>query len=308
MRDWTVDARSGRHLGGLRWDVEKPRGAVYLSHGLAEHVERYDRFAEALNGMGLAVAGHDHRGHRRSISGDADLGHFADRDGFNLMAEDLLDGIAAWSAEHPGVPMILFGHSMGSFLAQKILPQAAGRFDCAILSGSNGRPPPLAGVGWVIARIEKLRLGARGYSKLIHGLAFDANNKPFEPAPTKMEWLSRDRAEVDAYVADPFCGFVSTTASWISLLDALPGLTAPGHVAGIPKALPVLIASGDADPVGGRGKGVAQLHETYRDAGLSDLTFRLYEGARHEILNETNRDEVTADICSWIDGRLKPDK
>ncbi|WP_417513701.1 alpha/beta fold hydrolase [Minwuia sp.] len=302
--DWQVEGAGGTILRGRRWDVEAPRGAVYLAHGLAEHIERYDRFARALNAAGLAVAGHDHRGHGRTAASENDLGHFADRDGFDLMAGDLAAGMRAWRTEQPDLPLILFGHSMGSFLVQQLMADAGAGFDMAILSGSNGPPPPLAAAGRLIARIERLRLGRRGRSNLIHALAFDANNKPFEPAPTKVEWLSRDRAEVDAYVADPLCGFVSTTASWIALLDALPGLTSAASVARIAFDLPVLLASGDRDPVGGMGDGVQRLHDIYAEHGVGDLTLRLYDGARHEILNETNRDDVTADICGWIDERL----
>lgn len=302
--NWQVETADGLQLGGMRWDAPAPRGLVYIAHGLAEHIARYDRFAGALNDMGLSVAGHDHRGHKLSVASDDDLGHFADRNGFALMAGDVLAGVSAWRIANPGLPLILFGHSMGSFLVQRILPDAAGHFDLAILSGSNGPPPPLAAVGRLVARIEQLRLGKRGKSSVIHGLAFDANNKPFEPAPTKLEWLSRDRAEVDAYVADPFCGFVSSTASWVSLLDALSGLTDKARIARIPRDLPILLAAGDQDPVGERGKGVQRLNDIYAEAGIADLTLKLYAGARHEILNETNRDEVTADICQWISERL----
>lgn len=304
MNEWRVNTADGHQVCGLRWDVANPKGLVYIAHGLAEHVARYERFAKALNAHGLSVAGHDHRGHKLSVQSDADLGHFADHDGFSRMAGDLLDGIVAWRLAHPGVPLILFGHSMGSFLVQRVLPDAESHFEMAILSGTNGPPPPLAAVGRLVARAERLRLGKRGKSPVIHGLAFDANNKPFEPAPTKLEWLSRDRAEVDAYVADPYCGFVATTASWISLLDALSGLAASGPVSRIPKRLPILLAAGDKDPIGASGKGVQNLHDIYAAAGIGDLTLKLYAEARHEILNETNRDEVTSDILGWISERL----
>ncbi|WP_416897821.1 MAG: alpha/beta fold hydrolase [Minwuia sp.] len=304
MDDWTVEGEGGKPLGGLRWDAAEPKALLYIAHGLAEHVERYDRFANALNGIGVSVAGHDHRGHKRSVGNDADTGHFADRDGFRLMARDLARGVSAWRATSPALPLILFGHSMGSFLTQMLLDDGAEGIDMAILSGSNGAPPPLAAVGRAVARIEKLRLGGRGRSKLIHGLAFDACNKPFEPAPTKLEWLSRERAEVDAYIADPWCGFIATTASWAAFLDFLATLGSASRVAQVPRELPVLIASGERDPVGGMGKGVQRLHDTYRDHGVSDLTIRLYPDARHEILNETNRDEVTGDLLGWIGERI----
>lgn len=305
MDDWQVEGAGGVRLGGLRWDIPEPRGLVYIAHGLAEHVGRYDRFARHLNGLGFAVAGHDHRGHMRSAATEAEAGHFADHDGFYLMADDLGRGLDAWRAAHPGQKLGLFAHSMGSFLAQMGLWRWPEKTDAVVLSGSNGPPPPMAALGRLIARLERLRLGRRGRSAVIHGLAFDANNKPFAAdGPTKLEWLSRDRAEVDAYVADPWCGFTATTASWISLLDALPKLTEKGNVGNIPTDLPVLLASGDRDPVGDMGKGVLRLHDIYRAHGMSDLELQLYPGARHEILNETNRDEVTADIGAWLSARL----
>jgi alpha-beta hydrolase superfamily lysophospholipase len=296
--DWRVAGAGGRDLGGLRWDAPSPRAAVYIAHGLAEHVARYDRFAQALNDAGMAVAGHDHRGHRLSVESAAEPGHVADGGGFALMAADLKAGVEAWRNAHAGLPLVLFGHSMGSFLVQKLLTGGGGGIDMAILSGSNGPPAPLAAAGRLVARIERLRLGRRGRSGLLHRLAFDAFNRPFEPAPTKLEWLSRDRAEVDAYIADPFCGFTASTASWIALLDR------PEALRGLRADLPVLLAAGDRDPVGDMGRGVRRLHDLYRNAGVSDLTLTLYPGARHEILNETNRDAVAADIIGWIGARL----
>ena len=305
MTAWEVEGAGGVRLGGLRWDVEDPKALVYFAHGLAEHVERYDGFARYLNGLGFAVAGHDHRGHRRSVAGEADRGHFADRDGFALMAADLERGMAAWRAAYPGLKLGLFAHSMGSFLAQMGLWTWSEMPDAVVLSGSDGPPLPIAGLGRLVARIERLRLGGRGRSNVIHGLAFDAKNKPFAgDGPTKMEWLSRDRAAVDAYAADPWCGFVATTASWISLLDALPRLTQRDNVARIPTEMPVLLASGDRDPVGDMGKGVRRLHAIYDGQGVRDLELKLYPGARHEILNETNRDEVMADVGGWLTARL----
>lgn len=307
MAEWKFESREGGTLAGLRWDAPEPRGLVYLAHGLAEHVERYDAFARALNGIGLSVAGHDHRGHKLSVASDADLGHFADRDGFPLMARDLSAGMSAWRAAHPGLPLILFGHSMGSFLAQYLMGRDPAGIDFLIMSGSNGpQPRALAVAARLIARVERLRLGGRGQSRLIHGLVFDANNKPFEPGPTSMEWLSRDRAAVDAYVADPCCGYIATTASWTSLLDELSRLATPAQMRGVPTGVPTLILSGDRDPVGGMGKGVQRLHDIWKAHGVADLTMKLYPGGRHEMLNETNRDEVIADICGWIGERLPP--
>jgi len=305
-RNWQVERPDGTILGGLRWDVPQPRGLVYIAHGLAEHVARYDRFALALNQAGLAVAGHDHRGHKLSVTDPSMRGHFADRDGFRLMVEDLAAGMADWQDAHPDSPMVLFGHSMGSFMVQSMLTRGLGSYDMAILSGTAGPPPPLAAVGRLIARIQRAVKGARGTSRLIQSLAFEAHNKPYEPAPTKLEWLSRDRAEVDGYVADPWCGFDATIASWLSLFDGLPQLTSPAALKRLPGATPILLTSGENDPIGGNGDGVRKLSDLYQQNGVTDLTLTLYPDARHEILNETNRDQVMADIIGWIEARLKP--
>lgn len=291
-------------LHGLRWDAGQPVALVYLVHGLAEHVARYDGFARALNQAGFTVAGHDQRGHGQTARHGGTLGHFADRDGWTAMVGDAAAGVAALRADQPGLPLILFGHSMGSFLVQQALWSWPELFDGAVLSGSNGPPPPLAALGRLIARLEKLRLGAAGRSKLIHALGFDGMNKAFQPARTDMDWLSRDPEMVDRYISDPECGFVASTASWISLLDALPRLAAGRNLQRIPKQMPIHLAAGDRDPVGDFGKGVTRLHELYRQAGLTDVTIRLQEGARHEILNETNRDEVTADLVARMQQML----
>ncbi|MDF1736900.1 MAG: alpha/beta hydrolase [Minwuia sp.] len=295
--DWSFQS-DGVTLHGMRWDTEQPVALVYLVHGLAEHVARYDRFALALNESGFMVAGHDQRGHGRTAREGGLLGHFGDRDGWSALVGDAAAGVTAWRAERPDLPLILFGHSMGSFVVQQALWSWPERFDAAVLSGSNGPPPPLAALGRLIARIEKLRLGAAGRSKLIHALGFDGMNKTFQPARTEMDWLSRDPAMVDQYVNDPECGFIATTASWIALLDALPSLAAAPNLRRIPVTMPVHLAAGRRDPVGDFGKGVQRLHDLYGKAGLTDLTMKLYDDARHEILNETNRDAVTADLIA----------
>lgn len=295
--DWRFQSDSTT-LHGLRWDIERPVALVYLVHGLAEHVARYDSFASALNQAGFMVAGHDQRGHGRTARDGGVLGHFGDRDGWSSMVGDAAAGVTAWRAERPELPLILFGHSMGSFVVQQALWSWPERFDGAVLSGSNGPPPPLAALGRLIARIERLRLGPRGRSKLVHALGFDGMNKAFQPARTEMDWLSRDPEMVDRYINDPECGFVATTASWIGLLDALSALASPKNLQRIPATMPIHLAAGRRDPVGDFGKGVQRLHDLYGAAGLTDLTLTLYDDARHEILNETNRAEVTADIIA----------
>jgi alpha-beta hydrolase superfamily lysophospholipase len=299
----TLNTADGAALFVYRWLPDTPaKAAVQIAHGLAEHAGRYARLAEALTGAGYAVYASDHRGHGRTAPTPADLGFFAEHAGWRRCLDDLRQLNQTIAAEHPGLPVVLIGHSMGSFMAQHFISEHGAAFAGVVLSGTDGKPGPLASAGRLIARLERLRLGPRGRSALIHALAFGVFNKAFAPTRTPADWLSRDPTEVDKYVADPLCGFVATTQNWIDLLDALPEIAKPDRQALIPKQLPIHIISGSADPVSDGTKRLQQLLAAYRAAGLERVTHRFYEGARHELFNETNRDEVTRDLVLWLDG------
>jgi alpha-beta hydrolase superfamily lysophospholipase len=284
---------------GRRWTPDgTPRAVVQIAHGLAEHSARYARLAGALNVAGFAAYASDHRGHGPACAAD-DLGHFADRNGWAACVADLWTFNRLIAAENPGVPIALLGHSMGSFLARSFATKHSDALAGLVLSGSSGKAPAIAAAGRFVARGERLRLGVRGTSPLLVQMMFGAFNKPFEPARTPFDWLSRDPAEVDKYVADPACGFPFSTQLAIDLLDALPGLSAPASLAPIRKDLPIYIFSGEKDPVGAN---IQSLIDAYKAAGFSRVTSRIYPGARHETLNETNRDEVTRDLVAWLNG------
>lgn len=280
-------------------------GVVHLAHGMAEHARRYDHLAEALTAAGLAVYAEDHRGHGESAATPDDLGYFAERRGWALVLDDLHRVTLRARAEFPDLPVVLFGHSMGSFLAQQYLFTFPGEVDAYVLSGSNGPVGPLAEAGAVAARAERARLGPGGRSDLLDRLVFGAYNRPFEPARTRFDWLSRDEAQVDAYIADPWCGFVPTTQMY---LDLFSGLRVIGQAERVRAAArpdtPVYAFAGSEDPVGGAA-GMTSLLEHYRAAGLTAVEHRLYDGGRHEMLNETNRDEVVADVLAWIESQLR---
>ena len=271
---------------------------MQIAHGMAEHSARYVRFAEALARHGFAVIAHDHRGHGETAASPADLGFFAEHDGWAKVVADLGAVQAAARAAWPGVPVLLFAHSMGSFVAQDFIAEQGHSLAGLVLSGSNSTAPPL--VGRLFARVERLRLGPRGRSRILHAQAFGAFNKAVANPRTNFDWLSRDAAEVDAYAADPLCGFVVTTQFWIDLLDALPRLATDCHKARVPKHLPILSIAGTADPVSAGGRGLTPLIDGYRRAGLQ-VDHRLYEGARHELLNEINREAVTREVIEWLD-------
>ena len=240
----------------------------------------------------------DHRGHGPKAA-PADLGHFADEGGWDKVVGDLWTFNRLIAAEQPGLPIVFLGHSLGSFLGRGFLAKHSDALAGAALSGSNGKPPAIATLGRLIAREERLRLGKRGKSALILQLWFGEFNKPFKPARTDFDWLSRDERQVDAFVADPLCGFPFTTQLAIDVLDALPYVTSQKSLATIRKDMAVYVFSGERDPVGANIKGLIQ---DLKAAGFTQLTTRLYPGARHETLNETNRDEVTRDLIAWLDG------
>jgi alpha-beta hydrolase superfamily lysophospholipase len=299
--EFTLRADDGQSLLVRRWLPEgRAQAIVQIAHGLAEHSARYARLAAALNAAGYGVYANDHRGHGPKAAA-SDVGHFANQGGWSKVVGDLWTLNRLIAAEQPGTPIVFLGHSLGSFLGRGFLAKHSDALAGAALSGSSGKPPAIATLGRAIARAERFRLGKRGKSRLIFQMWFGDFNKPFRPARTAFDWLSRDEKEVDAYVADPLCGFPFTTQLAIDVLDALPRVTSPESLAAIRKETPIYVFSGERDPVGANIQGlIADLNA----AGFTKLTTRIYPGARHETLNETNRDEVTRDLIAWLDGAL----
>jgi len=279
---------------------QPPRSIVLIVHGMAEHGARYARLAGGLTDAGYAVVAPDLRGHGRTASGSAELGFFAEQDGWNKVVGDIA-GLTSFIRERsPGVPIILFGHSMGSFLAQQLMIEHGTDYAGVVLSATNGPVGPLRSIGAIVARIEVLRCGFKNPSKLLTAMSFGAFNKPYKPARTDFEWLSRDAAEVDKYIADPLCGFEVCTSLWRDMLDGLGKLHRAQDIARIAKDLPVFVMSGADDPVGDYTKGVQKLLDLYAAGGLTNVAHKFYGDARHEIFNETNRDEVMADLVNWL--------
>ncbi len=299
----TLQAPDGTRLAWRLWQPGEgqARAIMQICHGMAEHGGRYDHFARRLAEAGLAVAAADMRGHGLT---EGYRGHLADRDGWRLAVDDAALLAGELKLEFPSLPLFLFGHSMGSFIVQDALTTHAGRWQAAILSATSGKPPAIAGLGRLLARLERLRVGRRGVSALMRRMSFDDFNRAFRPNRTDFDWLSRDAAAVDAYIADPLCGFDCTVQLWIDMLDALGGLSHPDRLSALADDLPVLLIAGSRDPVSAGGRGTRVLADAYRKAGLDDVTVKIYDDGRHELLNETNRQEVMEDIVRWCAKRL----
>jgi alpha-beta hydrolase superfamily lysophospholipase len=258
-----------------------PRAVLVIAHGAAEHALRYERFARALNAAGIEAWAVDHRGHGRT-AGLARRGDFGPG-GWDALIADFAQFVEMARARHAGLPVAVLGHSMGSSVAQQYAPDGSRFIDALILSGSTARVR--APQGQPPAAFEP--------------------NRQFEPARTPFDWLSRDETEVDKYVDDPFCGFPIDWRSGANRSTDPALFGDPARLRLIRPDLPVLLVAGDADPVNRKLAGLQLLERWYRDAGLRRIDTLYYPGGRHEMLNETNRDEVTADIIDWLCGALR---
>lgn len=299
----TVRADDGKALTLYHWAPEGPvRASLQIAHGMAEHGGRYARFAERMTARGYAVYANDHRGHGPAAAEAGELGWFG-VDGWRRVVRDL-DCLHRFIAErHADVPHAIMGHSMGSFMVTTYLMEHAGEVEAAVLSGSNVGGGALIHAGRVVAKLERLRQGPQGKSAIIDFLSFGAFNNEFKPARTEFDWLSRDPAEVDKYIADPLCGFRCTNELWVDFMAGLIELGDVDALARIRHDLPVYVFAGERDPVS-QGDGIRKLVAKLRAAGLTELSHKIYPDGRHEMLNETNRDEVMDGIATWLDDEL----
>jgi alpha-beta hydrolase superfamily lysophospholipase len=301
---FTLATADGTDVFVNRWLPDgDARAVVQIVHGMAEHSSRYARFAQRLTDHRYAVYGSDHRGHGRTSGPRAS---FAASNGWQTVLDDLHAVTDRAREEHPGLPVFLLGHSMGSFLARAYAAQHGSELAGIVLTGTAGGAGALGKVGVLVASTQARLRGHTHTSGLMNTLTFGQYNSAFKPTRTEFDWLSRDPAEVDKYVNDPDCGFVFSAGAFTDVLKGLAEVNTDQLASRVPKDLPVHLASGDKDPVGANGKGVRQVADQLRRAGVKDVTMTLWPEARHEILNETNRDEVEIEIVNWLDAHLVP--
>ena len=280
-----------------------PSAFLQILHGMAEHGSRYERFAKFLNKNGIAVFCHDQRGHGDTASDD-EKGWFAEKDGWMRIARDAYELANYISSEYSSPRMFLMGHSMGSFLARTMMILYP-NFYCGIIAMGTGSSQGIAGkVGKMIAKHEIKKNGSKTPSELLNKLSFSSYNKKFEPTKTAFDWLSCDSLEVEKYVRDSDCGFVCSCGLFYDMIQGIEFANNKEKAERLPKDLPILLISGEQDPVGKFSKGVHKVYELYKAAGIADLSLKLIPEARHEILNEVSRKDTSEYIMDWISIRI----
>ena len=305
-KEFTYPSKDGKtQIHAIEWIPEGPvRGVVQIAHGMVEFIDRYDRFARVLNDHGFYVTGNDHLGHGKSVADESQLGYFAERDGNFCVIGDMHHLRQRTAKMYPDIPYFMFGHSMGSFLVREYIEIYGEGLAGAVIMGTGYQPRQTLDAGMVMTRAMERSKGGRFRSNLVNNMALGSYNKSFEPARTPADWLTRDEAVVDAYVAEPLCQFIFTVNGYNNLFRGMRYAQEGRHLARIPKNLPVLIVSGANDPVGDFGKGPAKVAQSYLENGLRDVTFRLYPEDRHELLNELDKERVDRDILDWIEARI----
>ena len=304
--NFTFKSGDGTDIYVYKWMPKdlKAKGVVQISHGMAEHAARYERFASYLTKNGYIVYANDHRGHGKTAGSVENLGYLGDREGFEWLVRDMHSLSKIIINENPSLQLFLLGHSMGSFAAQRYIMDYGNELSGVILSGSNGKQGIALKIGSALAKWEINKYGGKHQSVTMDNLVFAGYNKAFKPNRTSSDWISRDNEEVDKYINDPYCGTVFTAGFFYDFLTGLIKIEDKNNINKIPKNLPILIFSGDKDLVGKNGKGIIDLYNRFKNCGAKDVKYILYKNGRHEMLNEINRDEVMEDVVQWLDSHL----
>ena len=277
-----------------------PIAHIHLLHGMVEHIGRYDEFATFLMSKGFVVTGHDHRGHGITAEKNGEFGYFADKLGFERVTEDVREVLLHVREDLGDMPLILFGHSMGSFVARRYMQKYSDSLTKVVLSGTTFSPGVMGEIGKVVAQLVSAAKSPKSEGTLINGLAFGGFNKQIQDTKTPFDWLTTDETEVQKYIEDPLCGFIPSNRFYIDLFDGLRIIHDDKKNNHIKKDLPVLIISGIKDPVGKDGKDLFKVANGYKKVGMSKVTVHLIEDARHEILKEVNKLQTYEIIVNWM--------
>jgi alpha-beta hydrolase superfamily lysophospholipase len=275
-------------------------GVVQLVHGSCEHSGRYMAFAEFLTDNGYIVYSSDLRGHGLSVEDKKELGYFSEKNGWNIIIEDIYEVTKFIKVKHPNLKIFLLGHSMGSFLARHFAILHGSEIDGVIATGTAHNSKLLLKLGKFLAEKDIKKNGARHINNILNRMSYDSFSNQFKPIRTKQDWLTRDKSIVDNYINDELCGFIFTSSAFRDMFEGLLFITDKNNVRRAPQNLPILLLSGRRDPVGDNGKMVVRAYEEYKKAGVKNIEMKLYDDMRHEILNEIGKEEVYKDILSWL--------
>lgn len=286
----------------IEWKPDgEVKGVIQLCHGMVEYINRYDDFARYLCEKGFYVVGNDHLGHGKSIQCKSEYGYFSDKYGNACVLGDIHTLRTKIQKKYPNVPYFILGHSMGSALARQYVQNYGNGLQGVILMGVTADQSDLTlKSGMLLCRLIALFKGWHYRSKLVDNLAIGAYNKRFKPAKTRADWITSDEVKLDEYVNDPLCSFMFTVNAYYNMMKGMREIHKKENIFMIPKHLPIMMASGIDDPVGNFGKGVRRIYGIYKRAGLKDVTLQLYPEVRHELLNETCKDQVYEDLYNWI--------
>lgn len=279
------------------------RAVVQISHGMCEYIDRYDEFAEYLTGQGYLVCGNDHLGHGGSVEDESERGWFSEENGWQNAVEDLYSMTKIIRHDYPGVPYFLFGHSMGSFLARAYVTKHGRGLDGAVFCGTSGGMEGIPELLVFIEMLEKVH-GGKYRSRLVDKMAFGMYNSKIPDKASRYDWISRDKDIVEMYGNDPKCTFIFTLNGFKNLAEVLWYVSSDKWFETYPKALPTYLIAGSADPVGDYGRGVLKVYNRL-SAEDCDVEMKIYDGARHELVNETNRQEVYDDVVDFIEQLLE---
>ena len=305
--EFLFDSRDGKSkIHAVRW---VPDGKIccilQVVHGMAEFVERYEPMAMYLGEKGIMVTGEDHLGHGKSVGEDGTYGYFCKQDPATVAVRDVHRLKKMNQEEYPGIPYVLLGHSMGSFIARNYLFRYGTGIQGAIICGTGSQPKALVKLCLAVEWIQRLFLGEKHIAKSIDKMAFGAYNKRIPNAVTSYDWLCTDEKVVQQYVAEPMCGFTFTLNGFRTLFTLLDRLNKEDNLNQMPKELPVLFIAGAEDPVGNYGEGVRKAEEDFKKVGMTHTSLKLYEGCRHEILNEPIKQQIFEDIYAWVMERVE---
>lgn len=296
---------SKNNLNVIIWETEKePIGVLQIVHGMAEYIDRYDNFAKYMTEHGFNVIGHDHLGHGHSVSDEHDYGFFAEENGDKIIIEDMHSVTQYAREKWEELPNFILGHSMGSFCLRQYLTKYSNDVFGAIIMGTGWIPSAAALLGKTIATNTCKSKGSHTVNPLLIKLTLEPYNKPFAPARTNCDWLSRDEKQVDLYVNDKLCGFDFTAGAYKDFFTILEKIAKNRQLIGMRKSLPILITSGSVDPVGGK-KACEKLNAQYKRCGINDITLKLWENDRHEILNELDKSDVYRYIYNWLKSKIQ---